>query len=147
MAIARAGQAYGPLGWLESEELSPSLSVEGSLDHADVEGGIFEDWRPFPLAGEPLHGSAFVSAQGSVFGNVTRKDDLGVSSPGFLPWVGNSPQLDDSSGGVVEFCLHPRVSALGSEPESQTHPGAWRVSPPLDSNRLRHTSSLLLAAP
>src|SRR5215212_10086578 len=93
MAIARAGQAYGPLGWLEAEELSPSLGVEGSLDHADVEGGVFEDGCPFPLAGEPLHGSALVSAQGSVFGNVTRKDDLGVSSPGFLTWVRKSPSL------------------------------------------------------
>jgi hypothetical protein len=91
MAIARAGQAYRPLGWLESEELSPSLGVEGSLDHADVKGGIFEDGCPPPLAGESLYGSAFVSAQGSIFGNVTRKDDLGVSRPGFLPWVGNSP--------------------------------------------------------
>jgi hypothetical protein len=30
-----------PLRWLESEELSPSLGVEGAFDHADVEGGIF----------------------------------------------------------------------------------------------------------
>src|SRR5215217_8588064 len=118
MAIARADQAYRPLGWLEPEEFSPALGVEGSLDYADVKGGVFEDGCPFPLAAEPLHGSALVSAQGSVFGNVTRKDDLGVSRPGFLPWVGNSPQVDDSSGRVVEFCLHPRVSALGSEPES-----------------------------
>src|SRR5215203_1601707 len=93
MAIARADQAYRPLGWLEPEEFSPSLGVEGSLDYADVKGGVFEDGCPFPLAAEPLHGSALVSAQGSVFGNVTRKDDLGVSRPGFLPWVGNSPSL------------------------------------------------------
>ena len=85
MAIARAGQAYRPLGWLEAEELSPSLGVEGSLDHTDVEGGIFEDGCPPPLAGESLHGSAFVSGKGSVFGYVARKDDLDVSSPGFLP--------------------------------------------------------------
>jgi hypothetical protein len=91
MAIARAGQAYRPLGWLESEEFSPSLGVEGSLNHADVKGRVFEDGRPTPLAGEPLHGPALVGAKGSVFGYVTRKDDLGVSRPGFLPWVGNSP--------------------------------------------------------
>ena len=54
------------------------------MDHADVEGGVFEDGRPFPLTGEPLHGSALVSAQGSVFGYVARKDDFGVSGPGFL---------------------------------------------------------------
>ena len=36
-----------PLGWLEPEELSPTLGVEGSLDHADVEGGVFEDRRHF----------------------------------------------------------------------------------------------------
>ena len=118
MAIARADQAYRPLGWLEPEEFSPSLGVEGSLDYADVEGGIFEDGRPPPLVGKPLHGSAFVSAEGGVFGYVTRKDDLGVSRPGFLPWVGNSLQLDDPSGRIVKFRLHPRVSVLGSEPQS-----------------------------
>jgi hypothetical protein len=80
-----------------------------------LNAGVFEDGRPFPLAGEPLHGSALVSAQGSVLGYVARKDDLGVSSPGFLPCVRNSLQLDDSSGRVVKMRLHPRVSALGSE--------------------------------
>src|SRR5215203_3742955 len=115
MAIARAGQDSCPLGWLESEELSASLGVEGSLDHADVEGRVFEDGRPFPLAGEPLHGSAFVSAKGSVFGYVASKDDLGARRPGFLPCVGNSLQLDDPSGRIVELRLNPRVRALGSE--------------------------------
>jgi hypothetical protein len=81
------------LGWLEPEELSPTLGVEGALDHADVEGRVFEDGRPFPLAGEPLHGSAFVSTQGSVFGYVARKDDLGVGRPGFLPCVRNPSSL------------------------------------------------------
>ena len=85
MAIARAGQAYRPLGWLEPEELSPTLGMEWSLDHSDVEGGVFEDGCPPPLVGEPLHGSAFVSTKGSLFGNVTRKDDLGVGRTGFLP--------------------------------------------------------------
>ena len=78
------------LGWLEPEELSPTLGVEWSLDHADVEGRVFEDGRPFPLAGEALHGSALISAQGSLFGYVARKDDLGVGSPEFLPCVRNS---------------------------------------------------------
>jgi hypothetical protein len=112
------GQASRLLGWLEPEELSPTLGVEWSSDHADVKGRVFEDGRPPPLGGEPLHGSAFVSAKGSVFGYVARKDDLGVSRPGFLPWVGNSPQIDDSSGRVAKLRPHPRVSALGSEPES-----------------------------
>jgi hypothetical protein len=79
--------------------------VEGSLDHADVKGGIFEDGRPFPLAGEPLYGSAFVSAQGGVFGDVTRKDDLGVSRPGFLPWVGNFPSLMTPPEGLRNSAL------------------------------------------
>ena len=87
------------------------------MNHADVEGRVFEEGRPPPLGGEPLHGSAFVSAKGSVLGYVTRKDDLGVSRPGFLPWVGDSPQLDDPSGRVVKFRPHPRVSALGPVPE------------------------------
>src|SRR5215210_6146801 len=60
------------------------------------------------------------------------------SSPG---WV-TPPQLDDPSGRVAKLRPHPRVSAPGAEPESQTHPGAWRVSPPLDSNRFRHASPL-----
>ena len=64
--------------------------MEGSLDHADVERGVFEDGCPFPLAGEPLHGFAFVGTQGSVFGYVARKDDLGVGRSGFLPGVRNS---------------------------------------------------------
>jgi hypothetical protein len=65
-----------------------------------------------------VHGdSALVSTQGSVFGYVARKDDLGVGRPGFLPCVRNSFLLDHSSGRVVKLRLHPRVSALGSEPE------------------------------
>jgi hypothetical protein len=67
--------------------------MEGPLDHADVEGRVFEEGRPPPLGGEPLHGSAFVSAKGSVFGNVARENDLGMGRPGFLPCVRNSPRL------------------------------------------------------
>jgi hypothetical protein len=62
-------------------ETLPSFGVEGSLDHTDVEGGVLEDGGPLPVAGKPLHGSAFVSAQGGAFRYVARKDNLGVSRP------------------------------------------------------------------
>ena len=79
------------LGWLKPQELSSSLGVEGSFDHADVECWIFEDGGPVSgVASKPLYGSAFVSAQGGAFGYVARKNGLGVSHPGLLPWMRNS---------------------------------------------------------
>ena len=67
-----------------------AFGVEGAFDHADAEVGVFEDGRPVPVASKPLHRSAFVSAQGGPFGHTTGKDNLGVSRPGFLPWMRNS---------------------------------------------------------
>ena len=71
--LARRLQAFRPLGWLKFQKLSASLGVEGAFDHADVEGGVFEDGRPVPVASKPLQRSAFVSAQGGPFGHTAGK--------------------------------------------------------------------------
>src|SRR5918994_4168429 len=129
------GLGYRPLGWLEPEELSTSLGVEGSLDHADVEGGVFEDGRPFPLAGEPLHRSAFVSAQGSVFGYVARKNDLGVGSPGVAsPVTGDTSSGEESrlrgAGLLAGFPQH--LQAAPGDEVVFVPPGVSRTLVPLD---------------
>ena len=64
----------------------------------------------------------FVSAKGSAFGYTARKDDLGVSSPGFLPWSTSGRKQGSGLSRVPEkvearnlaFLLERDAAASGS---------------------------------